>query len=197
MRHSCIVQFTHGTNIACCTRCINRCAPIVCRHPDCGNPPCNTGNSAPPPYSDPSLGYPNPNSWVIGSGASLPLGPDGGAAFWDRIFRDAADWGLTTFKLDHAQSNSESYSDERLCVLTRSTRWPCAVCVRFQAHTASCCTHCCSPKSTGSSDRSLCRGHVANHYDECRRKAWDLEAIWWMCKLDVLAQCYTSGKSKR
>ena len=77
------------------------------RHPDCGNPPCNTGNSAPPPYSDPALGYPNPDSWVIGSGASLPLGPDGGAAFWDRIWRDAADWGLTTFKLDHAQSNSE------------------------------------------------------------------------------------------
>ena len=25
---------------------------------------------------------------------SLPLGPDGGAAFWDMIFRGAADWGL-------------------------------------------------------------------------------------------------------
>ena len=42
---------------------------------------------------------------MIGQSASLPLGPDGGAAFWDRVFKDAADWGLTTFKLDHAQSN--------------------------------------------------------------------------------------------
>ena len=41
----------------------------------------------------------------MGTGASLPLGEDGGAAFWDKIFKDAADWGLTTFKLDHAQSN--------------------------------------------------------------------------------------------
>jgi hypothetical protein len=43
--------------------------------------------------------------WIIGKSASLPLGADGGRAFWDRIFRDAADWGLAVFKLDHAQSN--------------------------------------------------------------------------------------------
>ena len=35
---------------------------------------------------------------------SLPLGTDGGTAFWDYLFKNAADWGLLTFKLDHTQT---------------------------------------------------------------------------------------------
>ena len=57
----------------------------------------------PPPYStDPR--FPGQQGWVIERSGSLPLGPDGGAAFWDFLFRDAADWGLLAFKLDHAES---------------------------------------------------------------------------------------------
>ena len=67
-------------------------------HPDCGNPPCGTSAaSGAPPYSKPSEGYPGAAGWVVGTEASLPLGPDGGAAFWDQLFKDAADWGLMTF----------------------------------------------------------------------------------------------------
>ena len=67
-------------------------------HPDCGNPPCGTSAaSGAPPYSKPSEGYPGAAGWVVGTEASLPLGPDGGAAFWNQLFKDAADWGLMTF----------------------------------------------------------------------------------------------------
>ena len=65
---------------------------IVGWHPDCGNPPCEQGAASPPPYADEALGYPGAAGWVVEPGASLPLGPDGGAAFWDRLFQDAADW---------------------------------------------------------------------------------------------------------
>ena len=56
----------------------------------------------PPPYAtDPK--YPGQAGWVVEGQGSLPLGPDGGTAFWDFLFKDAADWGLLAFKLDHAQ----------------------------------------------------------------------------------------------
>ena len=42
--------------------------------------------------------------WVVEDHGSLPLGPDGGAAFWNFLFKNAADWGLLTFKLDHTQT---------------------------------------------------------------------------------------------
>ena len=90
-------------------------------HPDCGNPPCDTASGAPPPYSDPTLGYPGAEGWVVGTGASLPLGEDGGAAFWDKIFKDAADWGLTTFKLDHAQSNIPNLPQAQTDLLAADT----------------------------------------------------------------------------
>jgi hypothetical protein len=57
----------------------------------------------------------------VGTGASLPLGEDGGAAFWDKIFKDAADWGLTTFKLDHAQSNIPNLAQAQTDLLAADT----------------------------------------------------------------------------
>ena len=60
-------------------------------------------HAGPPPYATNSS-FPGKSSWVIEEKGSLPLGADGGAAFWDFLWRDAANWGLLTFKLDHTET---------------------------------------------------------------------------------------------
>ena len=48
----------------------------------------------PPPYA-----LTNPGEWIVEPGGSLPTG----VAFWDSLWRNASEWGLQTFKLDHVQ----------------------------------------------------------------------------------------------
>ena len=45
-------------------------------------------SGAPPYATDPS--FPGQAGWVVEAKGSLPLGPDGGAAYWDFLFKDAA-----------------------------------------------------------------------------------------------------------
>lgn len=71
-------------------------------HPVGPGPPPPPPVGAPPYATDPS--YPGQKGWVVEDRGSLPLGPDGGEAFWDFLFKNAADWGLLTFKLDHTQT---------------------------------------------------------------------------------------------
>ena len=53
----------------------------------------NTTKAGAPPYAtDPS--YPGQSGWVVEEAGSLPLGKDGGSAFWDFLFKQAADWGM-------------------------------------------------------------------------------------------------------
>ena len=63
----------------------------------------NTTAAGAPPYATDSK-YPGQGGWVVEKAGSLPLGDDGGAAFWDYLFKEAAAWGLGVVKLDHAQT---------------------------------------------------------------------------------------------
>ena len=56
----------------------------------------------PPPYATNSS-FPGQSSWEVEAKASLPLGEDGGEAFWDYLFKEQARLGLKLFKLDHTQ----------------------------------------------------------------------------------------------
>jgi hypothetical protein len=62
-----------------------------------GTAPDSSRKSAwkkPPPYA-----LTNPGEWIVEPGGSLPTG----VAFWDALWRNASQWGLQTFKLDHVQ----------------------------------------------------------------------------------------------
>ena len=49
----------------------------------------------PPPYA-----LSGPGKWIVEPDGSLPTGTE----FWDSLWRNASEWGLQTFKLDHVQA---------------------------------------------------------------------------------------------